>query len=94
MITWEAMSPELETLDQLLGGDLSLSILIRVYPNDGAFTKAIHGLLMAGDVRLKTVEDNDVPQRRWRELFLEGTVLSDLAAFKLSITQKGVAKIG
>jgi hypothetical protein len=41
-------SPELETLDQLLGGDLPLTTIRELYPNDAAFLQGVLGLLKSG----------------------------------------------
>jgi len=35
------MTPELETLDQLLGGDLSLAIVRQLYSDDEAFKRGV-----------------------------------------------------
>ena len=83
------MSPELETLDQLQGGDLKLEIIAELYPSQEAFEQGVFGLLYCGDVLLKTVEGDEVPHWRWRELFVERGVREQLRNFKLGITQKG-----
>jgi hypothetical protein len=87
-----ALSPELETLDQLLGGAMSLAVIRRLYPDDASFAQSIHALLRAGDVQLIS-QDVRVPQWRWRELFTEGRVLSDLSQFELDATEPGVRRI-
>ena len=64
------MSPELETLDQLVGGDLPLRVVRGLYPDDAQFSRGLSGLLHAGEVRL--VEDGvDLPQWRWREVLAD-----------------------
>ena len=45
-------SPEMETLDQLIGADFTLSVIRDFYPSDIPFLKGVHGLLSGGDVRL------------------------------------------
>ena len=87
------MSPELETLDQLLGGQLALSIIRNVYPDDEAFRQGVHGLLNTGDVRLLTSDGSEVPAWRWRELFVEGAVMEQLDLLSLDITGDGAKKI-
>jgi hypothetical protein len=87
------MSSELETLDQLLGGALSLEIILRVYPDANAFQRGVHGLLSNGDVRLLADDGVEVPSWRWRELFIEGGVTKELDQLKLDITEQGVRKI-
>jgi hypothetical protein len=47
-----AQSPEMETLDQLLGGEMRLTIIRQLYDSDQSFTRGTHRLLQSGDVRL------------------------------------------
>ena len=46
------LSPELETIDQLLGCDLTLAVIARFYPTFEACKKGVFGLLREGDVVL------------------------------------------
>jgi len=48
-------SAELETLDQMLGGDLRLEAISKLFPSSGAFEQGVLGLLSCGDVVLLTV---------------------------------------
>ena len=80
------MSPELETLDQLSGGDLSLAVILGLYPDEERFTRAILAMLNAGELRLLTAGEVEVPHHRWVEaLGGEG---------RLSITEAGLRRIG
>jgi hypothetical protein len=88
------MSPELETLDQLLCGALSLGIILRLYPDASAFQRGVHGLLSVGDVRLLAGDGIEVPAWRWRELFIEGGVMNTLDQLMLDITDQGARRIG
>jgi hypothetical protein len=87
------MSPELETLDQLLGGDLSLTIVRMLYSDADTFLRGIQALLSNGDVRPFSIEGPEVPDFEWRELFRDKSVLDKLASLKLKITQQGVDKV-
>lgn len=87
------MSPELETLDQLLSGELPLTLIRRVYPNDEAFLHGVLGLLEAGDVCLLAADKTDVARWRWRELFLEGAVMQELNDLQLQVTGQGIRRI-
>ncbi len=49
------MSAELETLDQLLGGVLSLAVIRNLYPDGDAFRRGVFGLLSSGDVCQDTI---------------------------------------
>jgi len=84
------MSPELETLDQLLGGDLSLEIIRKIYPDDDRFLQAITRLLSTGDVTLVAADKTAIPSWRWREVL---TTLVDVDKLKLRITQQGIRRI-
>jgi hypothetical protein len=80
------MSPELETLDQLLGGDLPLATIRGLYPDDASFQRGVLGLLQEGDIAL--IADGDVPQWRWRD------VLAAIPhGFILRLTEQGAKKI-
>jgi hypothetical protein len=82
------MSPELETLDQLAGGDMSLAVIRRLYPDVDRFVMGVSGLLAAGDVKLLSETGEVVPRWRWRELLgkaPEGVVLA--------LTAQGVARV-
>ena len=43
------MSPELETLDQLLSGELPLSVVCKLYPDVDTFLSGVYGLLKSGE---------------------------------------------
>ena len=83
-------SSELETLDQLLGGDVRLEVISKLYPSREAFERGIPGLLSGGDVVLVSPNGDGVPKWRWREL-LSGKGLEEL---DLRITPQGARKIG
>lgn len=86
------MTPELETLDQLLCGDLPLKVIQELYPDADHFRRAVLGLLSCGDVRLLSMDQSEVPTWRWRELFVEGAVVDELPSLKLSITPQGARR--
>ena len=87
------MSPELETLDQLLGSELSLNVIIRLFPDGSAFKRGVLGLIDAGDVCLVAKDGSEIPHWRCRELFVNGTVMQELEQMKLRITAEGVRRI-
>jgi hypothetical protein len=63
-------SAEIETLDQLLGGELPLAVIRQFYSDDAAFIRGILGLLDEGDVRIIAQDKSDVLEWQWRELFV------------------------
>ena len=87
------MSPELETLDQLLGGDMSVSAIVAIYPSPDDCRSGLLGLLAAGDVRLLTPERLEAAEYEWRALFSQQDWIQALNDYRLSITQEGTSKI-
>lgn len=87
------MSAELETLDQLQGGDLRLEIIFKLFPSPEAFMQGVRGLLECGDVVLVT-EEAELSNWQWRRLFSEKELLKNLKTLRLRITPQGANKIG
>ena len=86
-------SPELETLDQLLGGEQSLQAIRPLYPDDERFLKGLSRLVSSGDLRLLTSEGAEVPAWQWHTLFVKGSLLLELDRFRLKLTVRGARKI-
>lgn len=86
------MSPELETLDQLLGGDLPLSVIRNLYPSSEGFQRGILGLLFSGDVLLLPSDKTALARRSWRDK-LERFVDKPNCSYYLRITSQGVNRI-
>jgi hypothetical protein len=87
------MTPELETLDQLLGGDLPLKVVRDLYADADHFRRGVLGLLSCGDVSLLNIDETEVPSWRWGELLCEDAVATELANMKLRITANGTRRI-
>ena len=88
------MSPELETLDQLQGGNLSLAVIVTLFPSQDAFERGVLGLLSCGDVALTTLDGTETPEWRWRDLVCQHSVCEDLKHLQLKITPQGARRIG
>lgn len=86
------MSPELEVLDQLLGGDLPVNEVRKLFPDDDAFWKSVSGLIHGGDVMLL---DQGVSVLDWRvrQLVESGTISDSTHSFLLHLTDQGASKI-
>jgi hypothetical protein len=82
----------LETLDQLLGGEMPLRVMRRVFRNDDNFLEGIAALVRAGDIVLRS-EGEEVPRWRLRELFDQRGILSELEGFTLDLTKQGAGRI-
>lgn len=78
------MSPELETLDQLCGGDLTIPLIRQLFSSGNHFVRAIMAMLRAGDVRLVDPSGCEVPHCRWREI-----LTANSTEMRLSITEAG-----
>ena len=85
-------SPEMETLDQLLGRDQKLSVIRQVFASDQRFVLGIAALLRDGDVILLT-DGAVVPEWKVQGLFRNGEVLNDLGHYVLRLTDQGAQKI-
>jgi hypothetical protein len=85
-------SPEMETLDQLLGGDMPLAVVRKLFPTAGSFVRGVTGLLSSGDVRLVDCDGQELPRWRWREVLDETQAIS--TGLRLGLTEQGARKIG
>ena len=86
------MSPELETLDQLLGGDLTLAVIRGLFETDEGFVRAILAMLDAEEILLYA-DGIEAPRWRWREM-LSARGQSGLAEPRVTITEAGVKRVG
>lgn len=85
------MSPELETLDQLLGGKMPLPVIRGLYSDDARFANGLSALLHAGDVRLLGQDGADVPRWMWREVLADPSAWPPLV---VHLTEVGARRIG
>jgi hypothetical protein len=82
------MSPELETLDQLLGGDLPVSVIRDLFGDERQFARSVTAMLNAGELRLLTGDGEEVPRWQWREI-----LNANALGARLRITQAGARRI-
>jgi hypothetical protein len=82
------MPPELEMLDQLLGGDLPLSVIRALFGDEKRFAQAVAAMLNAGELRLLTGDGEEVPGWQWREM-----LSTNAPGARLTITQAGARRI-
>lgn len=59
------MSIELETLDQLLGGPMSASLIRSLYGTQEHFVRALSAMLNARELKL-SANGEEVPRHRWQ----------------------------
>jgi len=86
------MSPELETLDQLLGGELPLRTIRGLFPTTEVFNTAMQWMLSCGDVRLFDDKGKELPRWAWRDIF-SGELDAKAALFMLDLTEQGARKL-
>jgi hypothetical protein len=86
------MSPELDTLDQLLGGPMSVSTIRSLYDNQEHFFRATIAMLHTGQLRLMAHGEN-VPQYRWRTVlrFSDDQIRSENLQFE--VTEAGARRV-
>lgn len=85
------ISPELEVLDQLLGGPKPLAVIRRVFESDDHFRRALLAMLYAGDIRLLRDERTEVRSWEWQSMLSDPRQWSD---HRLSLTDQGLHRIG
>jgi hypothetical protein len=78
----------------LLGGDLSLTIIAKLFSTPEAFHKGVHGLLSCGDVVLLDADGNALPEWRWKQVFALSSEAAPLGHFRLRVTPQGAKRIG
>lgn len=84
------MSPELETLDQWLVGDLPLHVIHRLYPDDERFVRGLSGLLRAGEVRLVASDGAVLALRQWQSVL---TAINDNEGVRVAISDAGARRV-
>ena len=62
------MTPELEVLDQLVGGDLTLAVIADLFPDQDRCRQAIGAMLKAGEVCILDAQGQALAAWRYREL--------------------------
>jgi hypothetical protein len=82
------VSPELETLDQLLGGDLPLPVIRSLFADEDRFALALTAMLDAGELRLVEGDGRDMSKWRWREV-----LNANAASTRVAIAKAGVKRI-
>ncbi|OAI53634.1 hypothetical protein AYO47_04370 [Planctomyces sp. SCGC AG-212-M04] len=88
------MSPELETLDQLLGGDLPLSTIRLIFGDDRRFVRSISAMLNDGQVTLRTTVGKSIERWQWCRLLQNLTAAAAAAASHwLSLTEVGARRL-
>jgi hypothetical protein len=87
------MSPELETLDHLLGGDMPLRLVRGLFPDATSFSNGMMGLLSNSDVRLVSSGGEIIPDWRWRDILTTDVPAEYFDSVSVQITEAGCCKV-
>ena len=87
-------SPELELLDQLLGGDLPLNVIADLFPDLRRCRQAVGAMQEAGEISILDSAGQPVPMWRYRELECEPGFWAEGTLFQMTITEVGAKRIG
>jgi hypothetical protein len=88
-----AMAPELEVLDQVLGGDLSLDLIAGLFLEPARCRIAVDAMLRAGDVTLLDASGETLPTWTFRKLQHDPAIWVQGTPYRLSITEVGAGRI-
>ena len=88
------MSPELEVLDQLQGGDMALGVVAALFPDEAHARRAIVAMLAAGELRLFDAEGAALSPWQLRELEHQTDSWHADTHHRLAITAAGARRIG
>jgi hypothetical protein len=87
------MPPELEVLDQLIGGDLPLNAIAGLFPDRDHCHQALTAMLKSGEINILDGSGQLVPAWRFRELQGTEDLWSEGTPYRLSITEVGAKRI-
>jgi hypothetical protein len=87
------LTPELEVLDQLLGGDLPLHVVAALFDDSERCDRAIAAMIAAGEVRVLDSARAPVPLWRVRELRSQPEFWAAASGYRLEITDAGSKRI-
>lgn len=82
------MSPELETLDQLLGGDLPVPAVRSLFADSARFVNAVLAMLKAGEIVLLDADGQSIPEWGWSRMLTSATGTN-----RIQITDRGAKRI-
>jgi hypothetical protein len=87
------MTPELEVLDQLQGGDLPLEVVAKRFDDHSRFLNALVRMVEAGEVALIDPAGNAVPHWHFQEIARGDTRNAAVGSIRVSLTDIGARRI-
>ena len=88
------MSPELEALDQLLGGDMTLAVVASLFPDEAHARRAIAAMVAAGELRLLDAEAAALSPWQVSELERQPGSWRTDTRHRLTLTDAGARRVG
>ena len=88
------MSPELEVLDQLQGGDLPLRVVASLFPDEAHARRAIAAMLAAGELELLDAKGTVLTPWQQSELERKSDSWCADTQYSLAMTEAGSRRIG
>jgi hypothetical protein len=85
------MSPEFDLLDQLIGGDRTLSVARMIFKDDARFVRAVLAMLDEGVIRLLSADGSEAPRWQRREVITDDA--PEDSGFTLAITPLGAKRM-
>jgi len=86
------MTPELEVLDQLQGGELPLEVIAKLFEDRARFVKALSQMLAAGEVSLNDNAGQVIPLWRFQEIERSAEVAVP-SSIRVALTEIGARRI-
>jgi hypothetical protein len=87
------MSLELEVLDQLEGGDMPLSVLASLFPDEAQARRAIAALVTTGEVSILDAAGTVIAPWQLRELERQPNSWRAETQYRLRLTDTGARRI-
>ena len=87
-------APELEVLDQLLGGPMPLQVIAGLFPNREHCHRAISAMLKDGQIEILDREGHPLPFWHFREESVLPGFRDRGTGFQAEITEKGADMMG
>jgi hypothetical protein len=88
------LTPEIEVLDQLTGGDLALGVIATLFRDTARFGNALAALIEASEIRILDPTGAPVPEWRFAELRRQTDFLDAVSKYRASITEIGARRLG
>ena len=87
------MEPELEVLDQLLGGDMPVDIIVGLFPDLDRCRRSIGIMLRDGEIELRDQESSLVPLAHYLKLQYLPEFWARGTPYRFGITELGATRV-